>query len=565
MTTKYFVIPCHYNTESTISFCLKISKTEIQLKQTHARLLKTLIHSSHQLHQLLTQLLRLPFKKLSYARNLFDQIPHSEKNECIWTSLIRAHTLCDEFRWAILIYRRMHEMGILESGFTFSSVLNACARIPAVREGKMIHARVIESGFTGSKVIGTTLVDMYGKCGLIEDARRVFDEMVDRDVVAWTAMVSGYTKMGLMREARALFDVMQERNVVSWTSMVAGYANLGEISEAKVLYDQMPIRNSITWIAMIAGYGKVGDVLGAEKVFNEIVAKDESSWGAMIACYSHNGYLNQAIEMYKRMRELNVKANEVAMVGVISACTQLGDVEMAHSLAEHVEEGSCDRTLILSNALIHMYAKCASIDQALLEFNTMRERDIITYGALITALADHGRPQEALELFSKMQKEGVTPNKVTFLGVLNACSYAGLVEQGYKYFKQLTTTFKIEPSTEHIACMVDLLGRAGKLNEAYKIIAENTGAKRDAGAWGALLGACAVHGNVQLGEISAQHLFQIEPENSGNYVLLANIYASVHRWDDAARVRTRLSERRMSKTVGYSWISNEEEYGARTL
>ncbi|KAI3848805.1 hypothetical protein MKX03_017853 [Papaver bracteatum] len=507
MTTKYFVIPCHYNTESTISFCLKNSKTQIQLKQTHARLLKTLIHSNHQLHHLLTQLLKLPSKSLSYARNVFDQIPQCKKNECIY-----------EFRWAVSVYRRMHEMGVLASGFTFSSVLNACARIPAVHEGKMIHARVVESGFLCSKVIGTTLVDMYGKCGLIEDARRVFDEMVDRYVVAWTAMVFGYTKMSLMRDARALFDVMQERNVVSWTSMVAGYANLGDITEAKALYDQMPVRNTITWIAMIAGYGKIGNVLGAENVFDEIVVKDQSSWGAMIVCYSHNGYLNEAIEMYKWMRELNVKANEVAMVGVISACTQLGDVEMAHSLAEHVEEGSCDRTLILSNALIHMYAKCASIDQALLEFNKMREGDVITYGALITALADHGRPQEALELFSKMRKEGVKPNKVTFLGVLNACSYAGLVEQGYKYFKLMTTTFKIEPSTEHIACMVDLLGRAGQLNEAYKLILENTGATRDAGAWGALLGACAVHGNVQLGEISAQHLFEIEPENSGNYV-----------------------------------------------
>ncbi|MCL7042813.1 hypothetical protein MKW94_019900 [Papaver nudicaule] len=327
----------------------------------------------------------------------------------------------------------------------------------------------------------------------------------------------------------------------------------------------MPVRNSITWIAMIAGYGKVGNVLGAEKVFDEIVVKDKTCWGAMIACYSHNGYLNEAIEMYKKMRELGVKANEVAMVGVISACTQLGDVEMAHSIARHVEEGSCVRTLILSNALIHMYAKCASIDQALLEFHKMREQDVITYGAVITALADHGRPQEALELFSKMQKEGINPNKVTFVGVFNACSYAGLVEQAYKYFKLMTTTFRIKPSTEHFACMVDLLGRAGQLNEAYRLVSENEGATRDAGAWGALLGACAVHGNVELGELSALHLFEIEPENSGNYVLLANIYASVHRWDDAARVRTMLSERRMSKTVGYSWISNEEENGARIV
>lgn len=400
----------------------------------------------------------------------------------------------------------------------------------------------------------TALLDMYAKCGVIEDARLMFDGMSDRDVVSWTAMVAGFAKAGLMEDARRVFDEMPERNVVSWTAMVAGYANCGEVSAAREVFDEMPEKNEVSWTAMIAGYGKCGDVTAARQVFDGISVPDATSWAAMIACYAQNGFSNEAIEMYWDMRNTNVKANEVAMVGVISACTQLGDPVIANSIAKHLEERPSGFTLVLANALINMYAKCSSIDRARQLFNNMPEKDIISYTALITGLADHGRAREALEVFDEMQKAGITPNQITFIGVLNACSYVGMVDEGYAYFKLMTGTFGIVPLTEHYACMVDLLGRAGRLKEAHGLIESMPGAP-DAGVWGALLGACKVQCNAELGEIAARRLFKIEPKNTGNYVLLSNIYASLDRWDEAERVRKLMSERGMSKSPGCSWIS----------
>ncbi|KAJ8633031.1 hypothetical protein MRB53_026367 [Persea americana] len=404
----------------------------------------------------------------------------------------------------------MHKNGVPPSAFTFSSVLSACGRLPAIQE--------------------------------------------DRDVVSWTAMVAGFAKAGLMKDARRVFDEMPERNVVSWTAMVAGYANSGEVSAAREIFDEMPEKNAVSWTAMIAGYGKCGDVRGARQVFDEICVPDPTSRAAMIACYAQNGFSNEAIEMYWEMRSLNVKANEVAMVGVISACMQLGDPVIANSIAKHMEGRPSELTLVSANALISMYAKCSSIDHALRLFDNMPEKDIISYTALITGLADHGRAQEALEFFDEMQKAGIMPNQITFVGVLNACSYVGMVDEGYAYFEQMTHTFGIIPLTEHYACMVDLLGRAGRLKEAHGLIESMPGAP-DAGVWGALLGACKVHCNAELGEIAARHLFEIEPDNTGNYVLLSNIYASLNRWDEAERVRKMMRERGMSKSPGCSWIS----------
>nr|DAD44315.1 TPA_asm: hypothetical protein HUJ06_002545 [Nelumbo nucifera] len=330
-----------FNSEAVIGFCIQVSKTLKQLKQAHAYLLRTQSHQHHRLLiHLTTRVLQFPGNNLRYASQLFDRIPHCE-NQFLWTSIIRSHALHAQFNQSVSLYARMHRMDIPPTVFTFSSVLSACARIQAIQEGKQAHTRIVESGHFGNKIVQTALLDMYAKCGAAEDARRVFDQMADRDVVAWTAMIAGYSKTDRMDDARHLFDVMLERNVVSWTAMVAGYANAGNVEAAKELFDQMPERNSVTWTAMIAGYGKHGDVTEAKQVFDEIPVRDSACWAAMIACYAQNGYSTEAIEMYKKMREANVKVSEVAMVGVISACTQLGDPDTANTVADHMEEGVC--------------------------------------------------------------------------------------------------------------------------------------------------------------------------------------------------------------------------------
>ncbi|XP_022777227.1 putative pentatricopeptide repeat-containing protein At5g37570 [Durio zibethinus] len=540
---------------STVSHYLLVNRTTNQLKQAHSFLLKTLSKPQyhHFLFRLLTRILHVPDDNICYARHVFDQIPNC-KNQFLWTSLIRSHVFHGHFIQSILLYSKMQWKGISPSGFTFSSVLNACARVPAIVEGKQVHARVEKSGFLGNNVVQTALFDMYAKCGFVLDAERVFNAMEEKDVVAWTAMICGYTKVGLMDKARCLFDTMEGRNMVSWTAMVAGYANYGDMEAAKEFYDRMVERNSVTWLAMIAGYGKCGDVSEARRVFDEIEKPDASCWAAMVACYAQNGYAKEAIEVYKAMRDQGVRITEVAMVGALSACTQSGDVNMAEALTKNLEEGCCDRTLFVSNALIHMHARCGCMKQAWREFCRMKERDVICYSTMITALAEHGESQEALILFSKMQEEGIKPNQVTFIGALNACSHGGLVEEGCKLFELMTQIIGIVPSTEHLTCMVDLLGRAGHLDKAYNLIIEY-GHASDAGIWGALLGACKVYGNDALGKIAASHLFKIEPENVGNYVLLANIYASLNKWEDAERVRKMISEKERRKSPGCSWVS----------
>lgn len=201
-----------------------------------------------------------------------------------------------------------------------------------------------------------------------------------------------------------------------------------------------------------------------------------------------------------------------------------------------------------------MHSTCGNLEQARKEFDGMSDRDVISYTTLIIALADHGMAKEALELFSKMQREEIAPNQVTFIGVLNACSHAGLIEEGCRYFELMIRVFGIKPINEHHACMVDLLGRAGLLQKAYKLIAQNEDAA-DAKIWGSLLAACKVHGNAELGKIAAMRLFEIEPEDTGNYVLLASIYAAMNKWDDAERVRKMMSEKAIRKSPGCSWVS----------
>ncbi|CAN1785470.1 Pentatricopeptide repeat-containing protein At2g03880, mitochondrial [Linum perenne] len=355
----------------------------------------------------------------------------------------------------------MHRIGVSPSSFTFSSVLNACARLPAVSEGKQVHKRLLQSGHFNNKIV----------------------------------------------------------------------------------------------VSMIAGYGKFGFVKEARNVFDSIIELDASCWAAMLACYAQNGYAKEAVEMYMEMRAKEVNITDVAMVATVSACTQLGDSDLATTLAADIEERHTDRGVFVSNALIHMQAKCGSLDLAWKEFNEMKERDVITYSTMMAALADHGKSREALDMFNKMQDEGLRPNQVTFVSVLNACSHGGLIEEGCKSFELMTCVLGIKPLAEHLTCMVDLLGRAGQLTRAYNLMMNNADVVvSDAGIWGAFHAACRVHGNAEMGEMAARHLVVIDPEDSGNKVLLANAYASNSKWHSAEKVRKAMIEKRLKRSPGRSWI-----------
>lgn len=342
----FSIIHQNHKTLKLINHFLNISKTINHLRQNHAFFLKLLATTHHYQYfacRFLYKILQIPGdNNLHYAYQLFDQIPTC-KNGFLWTSLIHKYSLHEKScHLSISMYARMHKNGIFPSGYTFSSVMNACCRVKAISEGKQVHLRVLQSGFCRNKIVQTSILDMYAKCGLVCDARKVFDEMCERDVVAWTAMICGYTKVGMMDEALWLFENMEERNLFTWNTMVAGYANKGDMKGARELYDVMEEKDVITWVAMISGYGKCGDVMEARRVFADIPAvPDALCFAAMVACYAHNGFAKEAMRMYENMRERRIRITDVAMVAAISACAQLRDVHLSKTLTDQLEDDFC--------------------------------------------------------------------------------------------------------------------------------------------------------------------------------------------------------------------------------
>lgn len=482
----------------------------------------------------------------------------------------------------------MQRTHLTPTTYAVSAALKACARIPAVVTGRAIHAQVYKVGQQSNVFVQTALVDLYFKFGETQIARRVFDEMPERNVVSWNSILGGYIKAGDLTTARRIFDEMPIKDVVSWNSMVAGYAKAGDmgsaeslfqqmpwrnaaswngmisgfidsgkVEEARKLFNEMPERSNVSWIAMISGYSKCGDVDSARQLFDQMGEKDCPSWNAMIACYAQNSRPKEALQLFNQMRKLNVNVqlNEMTFVSVISACSQLGDLRFGSWIEGYMQRIGIELDDHLITALVDLYAKCGSMDNAYNLFRALRRRDMIAYSAMIFGCGINGRASDAIHLFEEMVEAKVCPNEITFTGLLTAYNHAGLVEEGCRCFASMASKHQVMPSADHYAIMADLLGRAGRLEEAHELI-KSMPMQPHVGVWGALLLACRIHGNVELGEIAARHCLELEPEAeaSGYYVLLANIYASAERWDDAKRLRKMVEEKGLSKVPGCSWM-----------
>ncbi|OMO68450.1 hypothetical protein COLO4_29656 [Corchorus olitorius] len=309
---------------------------------------------------------------------------------------------------------------------------------------------------------------------------------------------------------------MGERNVVSWTALLVAYINIGDFVEAKRVFDVMPESNVATWNSLIGGLVKIGDLRNARKLFDEMRERDVVSYTTMIDGYAKAGDMASARFLFEQAPERDV----VAWTALISGRSEI-DVRQSHVMA----------------ALIDMNAKCGNVDRAAKLFEEIPKRDLISYCSMIQGLVIHGQDAQAIELFNKMISEGLIPDEVAFTIVLNACSRAGLVEEGWHYFETMKNEYSIVPTPDHYACMIDLLSRKGRLKVAYELL-KSMPVEPHAGAWGALLGACKLHSDVELGKEVAARLFELEPLNAGNYVLLSNIYAAAEQWLDVSLIAT---------------------------
>ncbi|KAK2655613.1 hypothetical protein Ddye_008665 [Dipteronia dyeriana] len=531
---------------------LKSCRSQIQLHQVHARIIQIGLEQDHFLISNLISLFHSLAAPPSYSTSIFNQI--SNPSTFLWNTLLKGYSQksrsVDIFS---LFVRMIREQGVPDQ-YTFPLVIKACSSELNLREGKSIHGFVFKSGVDDAVFIGTGLVDLYGKCKEIGSARKVFDEMSERNVVTWTAMVVGYLNVGDLVQGKKVFDLMPERNIVSWNALISGLVKIVDLNGARKLFDEMPDKNVVSYTTMIDGYAKAGDMASARFLFDEATHKDIVVWSALVSGYAQNGQPNEAVKIYIEMTSRNVKPDKFTIVSLMSACSQLGCLELAKTVDSILNRSEIDvRQPYVIAALIDMNAKCGNMDRAEKLFEELPNRDIITYSSMIQGFSMHGHGKLAVNLFNRMIREGLTPDEVAFTVILTACSHAGLVEEGWHYFESMQNVYSIVPSPDHYSCMVDLLSRTGQLKAAYELLKSIPG-EPHAGAWGALLGACKLHCDVELGVLVADQILEFEPQNAGNYVLLSNIYAAAGRWLDVSLVRNKMKERGVRKIPGRSWI-----------
>ncbi|XP_010271083.1 PREDICTED: pentatricopeptide repeat-containing protein At4g21065-like [Nelumbo nucifera] len=305
--------------------------------------------------------------------------------------------------------------------------------------------------------------------------------------------------------------------------------------------------------SLVHMYGQCGDLSDVARSFDGMRHRSNVSWGAIIDAYITRGLLSDALRLFAEMRSLGVHASNATLVSVLSACAKVQDLALGRMIHGHAEVRGMELNVILGTTLVNMYSKCGAIEAAMDVFSTMPTKSVMSWSCMINGLAMNGRGQAAIELFREMQRLRLEPNSATLVGVLNACSHAGLIDDGFAYFSCLSDTYRIEPNVKHYGCMVDLYGRAGRLEEAVEVVGAMP-MKADAGIWGALLGACRVHGNTKLGELVAAQIIKVQPHGLSGCTGLSDMYAMDGRWDDAVGVRRMMMDVDIGREAGWSAI-----------
>lgn len=447
----------------------------------------------------------------------------------------------------------------MPDNYTFTALVKSCSSRMSVWEGLQTQGLVMKIGLWLDSYISTSFVNMYAKWGLVDCARKVFDEITERSLVSWTALVGGYVKSGDMGNARRLFDEMSEKDPAAFNLMIDGYVKLGDMESARHLFNEMPERNVITWTSMIYGFFQIGDIESARSFFESMPDRNLYSWNVMISGYCQNKQPHEALRLFHEMQSMaSIQPDEVTIVSILPAIADLGALDLGNWVHQFARKKKLDRKSNICTALVDMYAKCGEIGKARMVFDGMSEREVASWNALINGLAVNGCGQQALQVFLGMQHERYKPNEVTLLGVLSACNHAGLLEEGKRWFEAMELEFGFTPEIEHYGCMIDLLGRAGLLDEAENLI--NTMPYKANGIiLSSFLFACGYYKNAAKAERVIKKYATLEPWNNGNCIILRNLYAMEKRWSDVEEVKGLMIERGANKEVGCSVIEIDGE------
>ncbi|ONK58944.1 uncharacterized protein A4U43_C08F1340 [Asparagus officinalis] len=556
------------------------------------------------------------FGSLKEASLVFSSI--ETKTEELYHSILNGHCHHSSLEEALCFFSLMRQAQVRPSAYNFSYLLRACGDNADLRRGREIHSQLISNGFGSHVYAMTAVANMYAKCSRIKDARKMFDRMPKRDLVAWNAVIAGYAQNGLSIDALEFVSRMQEDRMrpdpitlvsalpacadtkslkvgksIHGFAIRAGFEQLsGDAEEAMRLYKSMLAKGikptdasvlaalnacieladleegrQIHELSLSIGLGSNVSVMNslitmyskckrpdlAAKVFEGLRAKTRVSWNAMVLGYSQNKCADDALRLFSKMQSENIKPDSFTLVSVIPAVSDMSLLRRAKWIHGYAMRMCLDGDIFVATALVDMYAKCGGIALARKLFDLMVDRHVTTWNAMIDGYGTHGFAKEALELFKTMKRSSIQPNDVTFLCVLSACSHAGLVNEGKLHFESMKKDYMLGPAMDHYGTMVDLLGRAGRLDEAWNFI-ERMPLQPSISVYGAMLGACKIHKNVRLAEVAAERLFQLEPDEGGYHVLLANIYSSCSMWEEVARVRRLMEKQGLQKTPGWTSI-----------
>ncbi|KDP28074.1 hypothetical protein JCGZ_19482 [Jatropha curcas] len=520
-----------------------------------------------------------------------------------WNILISSYVRNVLFGEALSAYKQMLNKGIRPDNFTYPPVLKACAEKSDLAFGREVHESINASCRVWSLFVHNSLVSMYAKTGELDTARFLFDKMSERDCVSWNTMISGYASWGMWNQAFELFEKMLiegiEANIIIWNTIAGGFLHSGNFKKALELLSHMRKSgihlDSVAIIiglgasshlgaaklgkeihgsairslcdgadncknALITMYSRCNDLRRAYVLFRSIKTKNIITWNSMLSGFSHMDRSEDASFLFREMLLSGIEPNHVTIASILPLCARVANLQHGREFHCYILRRAGFRDyMLLWNALVDMYARSGKVLEAKRLFDSMSKRDEVTYTSLIAGYGIQGEGRAALKLFDEMNRYGIKPDHVTMVAILSACSHSGLVAEGKLLFEKMSILYGISPRLEHYACMVDLYGRAGLLRKAKEMI---TGMpyRPSSAMWATLLGSCHIHGNTEIGEWAAEKLLEMRPENSGYYVLIANMYAAAGCWSKLAKVRTYMRDLGVRKAPGCTWVDIGSEF-----
>ncbi|KAL6998059.1 hypothetical protein U1Q18_008186 [Sarracenia purpurea var. burkii] len=461
------------------------------------------------------------------SRMLFDRMP--DRSVVTWTALISGYAENGCLEEVLVVFSSMRSLGVKPNQFTYGSTLRACTSMRCLYRGEQIHGCIQKSRLVKDLFVQSALVDLYSKCGKMKDACYIFESMTERDVVSWNVMIGGILKASA--RGSALMKIVQVHGFI----ILLGFES-----------------HNILTASLIDAYAKCGSVRIACHIYKSMLKSDTISCTALITGYAHEGiYSRDAFYLFSEIHQRHMDIDTVLLCSILNMCANTVSLDLGRQIHALALKCQPNHDVAMGNALIDMYSKSGEIEDANHAFNGMKQKNVISWTSLIAGYGKHGYGHKAIALYYEMENEGLKPNDVTFLTLLFACSHAGLTTEGWECFNNMVRKYNLSPRAEHYSCLVDLLARGGQIEEAYNLIGK-INVKPIASIWGSILGACHIYGNMALGEVAARHLFNMEPEKSVNYVVLASIYAAVGLWDHVSMTRKLMEERSRRKNLGYS-------------